>query len=492
MVNISKSLYCNYVQCKKMVWLLKNKMEEYVETKNEQVLDNGNKVGDLARRYFGNYSLVKYDEVLINMIMDTKKLLKDGKEIICEASFKFNNLFASIDVLKIEDDGVSIYEVKSSSEIKDIYKDDASFQAYILKKLGYKIKSVNIMHVNSNYVLGKEFDIKEFFTVEDITDISILKENEIEEYVKEMNEVLDSNKEPNIDIDKQCFSPYPCPFFKYCTKHLPEKNVFDINGKFIRLNDKLKLYHEGNYSYETLINSVTNEKALDQIDFVLNNKKPKINVEKIKEFMSKLKYPLYFLDYETCQFVIPEIEGTRPYQQLTFQYSLHILDKEDGELIHKEFLADVNDKDFIRHFAESLIKDIPGDGSVIIYNKSFEPTRNKEIARMYPEFKEDLEKINSNMIDFMIPFYEHWYYTKEMEGSYSIKYVLPALYRDDPSLDYHNLDLIHNGGEASSSFIDMIDKSEEEVLKIRKALLKYCELDTYAMVKIYEKLKEIE
>ena len=348
------------------------------------------------------------------------------------------------------------------------------------------------MHVNSNYVLGKEFDMKEFFTVEDITDISILKENEIEEYVKEMNEVLDSNKEPNIDIDKQCFSPYPCPFFKYCTKHLPEKNVFDINGKFIRLNDKLKLYHEGNYSYETLINSVTNEKALDQIDFVLNNKKPKINVEKIKEFMSKLKYPLYFLDYETCQFVIPEIEGTRPYQQLTFQYSLHILDKEDGELIHKEFLADVNDKDFIRHFAESLIKDIPGDGSVIIYNKSFEPTRNKEIARMYPEFKEDLEKINSNMIDFMIPFYEHWYYTKEMEGSYSIKYVLPALYRDDPSLDYHNLDLIHNGGEASSSFIDMIDKSEEEVLKIRKALLKYCELDTYAMVKIYEKLKEIE
>lgn len=492
MVNISKSLYCNYVQCKKMIWLLKNRMEEYVETKNEQVLDNGNKVGDLARRYFGNYSLVKYDEVLINMIMDTKKLLKDGKQIICEASFKFNNLFASIDILKIEDDGVSIYEVKSSSEIKDIYKDDASFQAYILKKLGYKIKSVNIMHVNSNYVLGKEFDIKEFFTVEDITDISILKENEIEENVKEMNEILDLNKEPNIDIDKQCFSPYPCPFFKYCTKHLPDKNVFDINGKFIRLNDKLKLYHEGNYSYETLINSVTNEKALDQIDFELNNKKPKINVEKIKEFMSKLKYPLYFLDYETCQFVIPEIEGTRPYQQLTFQYSLHILDKEDGELIHKEFLADVNDKYFIRHFAESLIKDIPGDGSVIIYNKSFEPTRNKEIARMYPEFKEDLERINSNMIDFMIPFYEHWYYTKEMEGSYSIKYVLPALYRDDPSLDYHNLDLIHNGGEASSSFIDMIDKSEEEILRIRKALLKYCELDTYAMVKIYEKLKEIE
>lgn len=491
MANISKSLYCNYVQCKKMIWLNKYKPEEFEETKNETVLKNGNEVGDLARSYFGNYSLVKYNEVLIKMIMETKEYLKQGKNIICEASFKFDNLFASIDILKIDDDGVSIYEVKSSSELKDIYIDDASFQAYILKKLGYKIKSVNVMHVNSKYVLQGKLNLEEFFVIEDVTDIARSKEKEIEENIKEINELLDSEKEPNIDIDEHCFKPYDCPFFKYCSKHLPEKNIFTLNSMFLKMKDKLKLYKEGKYSYEDLIKEDLNEKIVDQIEFELDKKEPKINKEEINNFMNDLKYPLYFLDYETCQLVIPEIEGTHPYQQITFQYSLHILD-EDGNLTHKEFLADINDEDFIRHFAESLIKDIPDNGSVIIYNKSFEPARNNEISKMYPEYKEDMDRINSNMVDFMVPFFKHWYYVKEMEGSYSIKYVLPALYPNDPSLDYHNLELIHNGEEASTSFLDMRDKSKDEIKKIRESLLKYCELDTYAMVKIYEKFKEIE
>ena len=491
MANISKSLYCNYVQCKKLLWLKKYKPEEYIDTMNQNVLDNGNEVGDLARSYFGNYSLVRYNEALIKMIMETKEYLKQNKKIICEASFKFDNLFASIDILKIDDDGLNIYEVKSSSELKDIYKDDASFQAYILKKLGYKIKSVNVMHVNSKYIFHKKLNLEEFFEIEDITDIARSKEKEIEENIKDINEMLESEKEPNIDIDEHCFKPYPCPFFKYCTRHLPEKNIFSINSMFLKMKDKLSFYHNGKYSYEDLINEKINEKVFDQIDFELNDTKPKINKKEIKEFMNGLKYPLYFLDYETCQLVIPEIEGTRPYQQITFQYSLHILD-EKGKLSHKEFLADINDKDFIRKFAESLIKDIPDNGSVIIYNKSFEPARNNEISKMYPEYKEDMDRINSNMVDFMVPFFKHWYYTKQMEGSYSIKYVLPALYPDDPSLDYHNLELIHNGEEASSSFLDMKNKSKEEINKIRESLLRYCELDTYAMVKIYEKFKEIE
>ncbi|MBR3117448.1 MAG: DUF2779 domain-containing protein [Bacilli bacterium] len=487
MVNISKSLYCNYVQCKKLVWLLKNKPDEYEETKNDVVLANGNRVGDLARSYFGKYALVKYDEVLINMIMETKKYLKTDS-IICEASFKFNNLFASIDILKIEDDGLTIYEVKSSTEVKDIYLDDASFQAYILKKLGYKVKSVNIMHVNGDYVLGDKFDINSYFVIEDITDTSIEKESELEENVKELNEILDSNKEPNIDIGMHCSNPYKCPYYKYCTKHLPEPNVFDING--LNKKQKFKYYYEGKITFEDLIHEDLNNKYLEQINFEINDLKPKINKEAIKELMSTLKYPLYFLDYETCQFAIPEIKGTKPYQVLTFQYSLHIMD-EKGNLTHKEFLADSSDTDFVRHFAESLIKDIPDDGSVIIYNKSFEPARNREIIKMYPEYKEGLERINNNIVDFMDPFNDRDYYTKEMKGSYSIKYVLPALYPNDPSLDYHNLPLVHNGEEASTTFVELRDMPKEKQEEIRKGLLVYCELDTYAMVKIYEKFKEL-
>ena len=489
MSNISKSLYCNYIQCKKMIWLNKYKPEEYEETKSEGVLQNGNEVGDLARSYFGNYSLVKYNEVLIKMIMETKEFLKQNKKIICEASFKFDNLFASIDILKVEEDGMSIYEVKSSSKLKDIYKDDASFQAYILKKLGYKVKSVNVMHINKEYVLHGNLDLNAFFEIEDITDIAIKKEKEIEENVKEINEILDNEKEPKYDIGNHCFEPYNCPFFKYCTKHLPNPNLFDISG--IDKNKKIKFYNEGKVSFKDLEKENITGKALEQIEFELYNKEPKINQEEIKKVLNELKFPLYFLDYETCQLAIPFIEGTKPNQQLAFQYSLHILKDEKSKLEHREFLGDIDDKYFVKKFAESLIKDIPDEGSVIIYNKSFEPARNREIARLYPDYKKDLDRINSNIVDFMDPFSKRYYYTKEMQGSHSIKYVLPALYPDDPALDYHNLPLVHNGEEASNSFLSMKGKTKEEKEEIRKGLLVYCELDTLAMVKIYDKFKEV-
>ena len=488
MGNISKSLYCNYVQCKKMIWLNKYKKEEYVETKNNSVMENGNEVGDLARSYFGNYSLVKYNEVLINMIMETKEYLKQKKKIICEASFKFDNLFSSIDILKVDDDGVSIYEVKSSTEVKDIYKDDASFQAYILRKLGYKVKSVNIMYLNSDYVLKDKLDLTKLFNIENITDLSIKKEKEIEENVKEINAILDSEEEVNEDIDVHCFKPYDCPFFKYCSRHLKENNVFEVRG--LNINKKIELYKKGIIDYKDLLNEKLNKNYLEQIDFRINNREPKINKEKIKEFLETLKFPIYFLDFETYQDAIPKYEGQRVYGKVPFQYSLHYYDK-DNNLKHKEFLSK-EDIDPRRSLAEQLVKDIPKDVCVLAYNMSFEKTVIKNLAELYNDLREDLLKINENIKDLMVPFKNRDYYVKEMDGSYSIKYVLPALFKDEPSLNYHNLDLVHNGSEAMDTFKKLGSYSKEEREKVRESLLKYCELDTYAMVKIYERLKEIE
>lgn len=488
MGNISKSLYCNYVQCKKMIWLNKYKKEEYVETKNDSVMENGNEVGDLARSYFGNYSLVKYNDVLIKMIMETKEYLKQKKKIICEASFKFDNLFSSIDILKVDDDGVSIYEVKSSTEVKDIYKDDASFQAYILRKLGYKVKSVNIMYLNSDYVLKDKLDLTKLFNIENITDLSIKKEKEIEENVNEINAILDSEEEVNEDIDVHCFKPYDCPFFKYCSRHLKENNVFEVRG--LNINKKIELYKKGIIDYKDLLNEKLNKNYLEQIDFRINNREPKINKEKIKEFLETLKFPIYFLDFETYQDAIPKYEGQRVYGKVPFQYSLHYYDK-DNNLKHKEFLSK-EDIDPRRSLAEQLVKDIPKDVCVLAYNMSFEKTVIKNLAELYNDLSEDLLKINENIKDLMVPFKNRDYYVKEMDGSYSIKYVLPALFKDEPSLNYHNLDLVHNGSEAMDTFKKLGSYSKEEREKVRESLLKYCELDTYAMVKIYERLKEIE
>ena len=143
--------------------------------------------------------------------------------------------------------------------------------------------------------------------------------------------------------------------------------------------------------------------------------------------------------------------------------------------------------DMIRYFAENMIESMPEDGSVIVYNQSFESDRNREIGEMYPDLKDEMERINSNIVDFMVSFQKRQYYTKKMRGSYSIKQVLPALC---PELDYGNLPGVHDGGEASHVFLTLNDNSPEKQEKIRDGLLAYCCLDTYAMVKIYEKFKE--
>ena len=491
-IYLSKSRYCKAVQCKKIIWLKKYKPECAIQKARDTVLENGTAVGQLARSLFEKYENIEFNENLNFMIEQTQKLLKNKPNIITEASFNYNNNFCSVDILKNNLDGVEIYEVKSSTEISDIYLDDVAYQYYILNNLGFNIKRACIVYINNKYVKQGELELNKLFNIEDVTKIAKSKQQEIENNIYELNKYMEENKdnEPKDDIGMQCFKPYECEFWEYCTRNLPKPNVLDIKGG-MHLDKKFKKYYDGKISFKDLKNEKLNPKYLEQIEFELNDLQAKIDKEAIKEIINSLKYPLYFLDYETYQVAIPEIDGTKPYQQLPFQYSLHIIKNKEEPLEHKEFLAEIDDKDFIRHFAESLIKDIADNGSVIIYNKAFEPARNREIAEMYPDLKDELERINSNMVDFLEPFQQRKYYTKEMQGSASIKYVLPALYPDDPELDYHNLPVVHNGGEASEAFLSLKEKSKDEQEKIRQGLLVYCQLDTYAMVKIWMKFKEI-
>lgn len=491
-VSLSKSKYCKLTQCEKILWLSKYKPEERISKAREAIFATGTRVGEVAKGIYGEFEDVEYNPDLNIMIAKTEELLKNKPNIITEASFNYDNNFCSVDVLRNDEDGVEINEVKCSTKTKDIYLHDTAYQYYILTNLGYNVKKVNLIHINNKYIRHGDLKLDKLFSIEDVTEIAISKQEEIKENIKKINEymeVYDANCEPEKDIGMHCLDPYVCEFWEYCTKHLPKPNVFDVFN--MKKTKKFEKYYEGKISFKDLEFEKLSPKFKEQIDFELNNREPKILVENIKKIMSQLKYPLYFIDYETFQPAIPEYEGTHAYQQLPFQYSLHIIKEEGAEIEHKEFLAEVEDKDFLRHFAESMIKDIPDNGSVIIYNVSFEPARNRELANMYPDLKAELDRINSNMVDFLIPFRERSYYTKEMQGSYSIKFVLPALYPNNPELDYHNLPGVQNGGEASEAFMNLKEKSKEEQEIIRAGLLKYCELDTYAMVKVWERFKEI-
>ncbi len=482
---LSKSKYCNAVQCKKMLWLNEYKPEEK-ESLNESVLENGTQVGELAKNLFGFHIDVSFNENLKQMIEDTKSLLYLDKVVITEASFEYDNNFCSVDILKKNKSDFEIYEVKSSTEVKDIYKEDISYQYYILNNLGYNVTKASIVYINSQYERNGELNLKELFNIEDVTEYVKEKLENIKLNIKEINNYMNQKREPDELLGIHCVKPYNCPFFKYCTKGLGNQNVFTLKG--INNNKKFELYNKGIFEYEELLKIKISDKIKQQIEFELYDEEDYIDKTKIKEFLDNLTYPLYFLDFETFQMSIPLYDKTRPYMQIPFQYSLHYIIND--ELKHKEFLSEP-DIDPRRKLAESLVKDIPKDVCVLAYNMAFEKMVIKELAILYEDLSDHLMNIYKNIKDLMIPFKDRYYYSKNMHGIYSIKYVLPALYPNDPSLDYKNLDLVHNGSEAMNMFANMCNLDKDKQKELKNSLLKYCELDTYAMVKIFYKLKEV-
>ena len=485
---LSKSKYCKAYQCNKILWLDKYKSEVAEVIDNDSVFENGTNVGQLAKGLFGEYLDVEYNDDLNVMINDTNNYLKNDKCIITEASFDYNGNFCSVDILKKNNDEYEIYEVKSSTGVSKIYLEDASYQYYVLKSLGYNVTKVSIVHINSEYERHGDLELDKLFVIEDVTKYARNNYDNVKNKIEEINKYMNRTTEEDKEIDLCCFEPYECPYFKYCS-NLKENNVFDLRGLDKKI--KIKLYKSGLIYFKDLLNAKINKKYKEQIDYELNDKEDKINSKNIKTFMNTLSYPLYFLDFETFQESIPEYDGIHPYEQIPFQYSLHYINEKDGQLFHKEFLAD-GVSDPRRELAERLVNDIPDNVCVLAYNMRFEKGVINRLSKLFPDLSSHLLKINNNMKDLMTPFASRDYYNKYMKGSYSIKYVLPALFTDDPSLDYHNLDMVHNGREASATYMDLKNHSKEELEIIRDNMLKYCGLDTYAMVKIYKKLDEIK
>ena len=488
--NISKSLYCSGVQCPKMLWLKKHCPELFDESVMDQaVLDTGSEVGDLAMGLFGDYTEVPYNRDLSEMIRETERLISEGKRIITEASFSFEGLFCSVDILINRGGGeVELYEVKSSTSVHDIYLHDVAFQMYVLERLGYSVTKACLVHINREYVRGAELELDQLFAVEDLTETVRAMQQEAGERTAVLKACIREEDEPVRDLGPYCFSPYDCGFWGHCSEGLPEPNVFGLAG--MQKRTMFKYYYQGIVSFEDLLkNAKLNEGQRMQVCYELGEQGEHNEPAMIRQFLGGLTYPLYFLDFESFQPAVPLYENSRPYDQIPFQYSLHYYEIEGGPLLHKEYLA-VPGEDPRKGLAEQLCRDIPMGVCTLAYNMSFEKGRIKELAELYPDLREHLMDIYDNIRDLMIPFQRKQYYTRSMQGSFSIKYVLPALFPGDSELDYHELEGVHNGAEASAAFVSMAKMEPEEFAACRENLLKYCGLDTYAMVKILDKLKE--
>ena len=490
-MTLSKSLYVRGLQCEKSLWLKKKRPEvlQALDDSAQAVFDTGTSVGELACELFSGGERIEYTGDFNAQMAKTKELIEHGTKVIYEATFCFDGILVMVDILRICDDGLIINEVKSSTSVKEVYIDDASIQYYVISSLGYKVSGVNIIHIDSSYVRGEKLELEKLFHTEDVTEQIMQKQAEIPQILNKFEKILSKNVEPEVDIGPHCSDPYNCDAWEYCwceQRGIPEYSIFNISR--LRSNKKFELYKNGVVKFEDIKDlSIFNASQQIQIRSELS-KEQIIGKEAIKEFLNTLSYPLYHLDFETFQQAVPEFMGLSPYEQIPFQFSIH---KEDGKgnLEHFEFLAEVG-ADPRYELALNLIKFIPQDACVLAYNMGFEKGVIKRLATNYPQISNELMAIHDNIKDLMAPFASKSYYHPKMQGSYSIKYVLPALVPEFESA-YKDLNLIHNGGEAMQAYEGMAYMSADEHEAYKNALLEYCKLDTLAMVKVLEKLREV-
>lgn len=487
---ISKSNFALFKRCPKALWLSFNKKELAAPLRNTELkrIEYGKAVGELAKKYFKStvdVTTYKNDGTLDfeAMLAKTQELIKQGDIVIAEATFEVNNLFCSVDLLRCSGKGCEIYEVKSVTNVDTDHKIDAAFQKYVVEQSGLTVINTYLLHLNKDYVRHGELELHKLFKTNLLDEDETFKEAllNIKSDLNDLNTVLLRKREPKVELLSRCRG---CDFYAYCHKDIPFPSVFDINY----LNG-YEYLNNGIVTFEDLkVRDIKLPKKRQnvQLEAYLENKEVIIDKKGLKAFLKHIKYPVYHLDFETYQMAIPPCDNMSPYDQIPTQYSLHI-EHEDGRLEHKEFLGDSLDPR--RAIAEALCRDIPHDVCVTAYYKNFECGRLNELAELFPDLAPHLRDISNNIVDLLVPFKSGHYYHKDMGKSNSIKAVLPALYPNDPELDYIALPVVHNGSEAMIIYPLMLKAEPREKARIRAGLLAYCKLDTLAMVKLLQKLQ---
>ena len=484
-VYLSKSLFIKGLQCHKMIYLQKYnpELKDEISDSQEAIFAGGRDVGILAWELFPGGVEIPYEGLSHQEQLDlTQQKIKEGQKTIYEATFSYQGVFVKVDILHKGKTGWDIYEVKASTKVKDVHIDDIAVQYYVVSGTGLPVSRAYLVHINNKYVRKGYIEAAKLFAKEDLTEDVIEKQSFVKKEIKKQKQTL-QGKEPNIDIGAYCDDPYTCDFHGHCWEHVPEDSIFDIHGRGI---DKFSLYNDGYLSMYDVPKDRLKPDHLMQIEYN-RDKLLKTDKKAIQAFLKTLKYPLAFFDFETFNTAIPPYDGIKPYQQIPFQYSLHILEKPDGKLQHHEYLARPR-QDPRDDLTNNLVNQMPDKGSVLVYNQSFEIGILKNLAELFPQQKKKIENIINNVVDLMAPFKNRDIYHWQMNGSFSLKAVLPAMV---PELSYEHLD-VSDGGMAMEAYAAMNQTDDnKEIARIRKNLLEYCQMDTLAMIEILKKLWQI-
>jgi len=445
---LSKSQYIRGLQCHKALWLYRHRRElmSAPDANREAMFATGHRVGELSKSRFPGGSEIEFDSGNFSgMAEQTARLIEAGEDVIYEATFLCDGVLVMTDILCRNGASWDFYEVKSSTRVKPYHINDASVQWHVMHRR-IPLGRAKIMHINNRYRFTRRLDIEQLFTIADVTDTVQELQPQVAANLASMQAMLEG-AEPEIPIGNQCKNPFECDFRDYCWRQVPAPSVFDLHQ--LSGERKFELFHRGLVSYSA-------------------------------------SYPIHFLDFETLQDAIPRFEGQRPYQQIPFQYSLHILQR-DGRLEHREYLADEH-ADPRPALAARLVGDIGASGSIVAHSQATEIAAINGLATACGPLAEQLRAMVNRFIDLLTPLRGLMYYHPDFNGNFSIKSVLPAMFPQDTDTDYKALE-VQDGRMAMNLYAGLNaieDASERE--RSRAALLAYCRLDTLAMVKVWREL----
>lgn len=486
---LSKSSFLKGLQCSKLLYLYKYhyNWKDAITADEQAKFSNGTNVGVLAQQLFpgGIDASPKNYKNFQPSITLTQKLIKEGTEVIYEAAFNHKQVLAAMDILVKKNNAWCAYEVKSATRISAVNIQDAALQYYVISQSGIELEDISIITINNQYVRDSHLDIHKLFSIQSVLKEALAMQDIIHNKIIELKEVIDLPFIPVKNIGEHCFSPYKCNFMGHCWKHIPKNSVFEIAG--LKREAQFTMFNSGIKQISDIADDMPLKHAQQVQIKSVKQQQPIIDTEGIKQFLASVKYPIYFMDFESSMPAVPLLANTRPYENIPIQYSLHFKHTAKSKPVHFEFLAHAGG-DPRREFIECLLRDTEKEGDILVYDRTFEAKILQSLIHLFPEHTEKLKNRISRIKDLMEPFEKKYYYSSEMKGSHSLKSILPALV---PGLNYDKLK-INSGAMAMTAFHSLHEVRDLfHIAETREALLEYCKMDTYAMVKIFEKLEDV-
>lgn len=474
---LSKSKLLSGAQCTKRLYLEIHRSElSEVSAATEQRFALGHRVGEIARARWPNGILIQHDTELSQALRETQKVLADkAVPVLFESTFEANGVLVRNDILERTQKGMRLIEVKASTSVKDYHYLDVAVQAWVLRQAGIELARIEIAHINSEFVYPGNGDYDGLFTFVDVR-------REVEERLGGISELVDrlratlAGDEPDIGIGPHCHDPFDCPFLHYCTPPQPDfpVSLLPRGGKVVQA-----LLANGYRDLRDVPPDRLSNPLHERVRRVTHSGKPEL-LPGAKTILEKLPYPRYYMDFETVQFAVPIWKGTRPYERLPFQWSCEI-ETADNYLRHTEFL-DIEGNAPLEEFCRTLLDCIGPEGAIFAYNASFEKSVLSSLAQRFPKYAEKLTGMIERIID-LLPITREYYYHPDMQGSWSLKLVLPTI---APHLSYGNLGEVQDAGAAPTAYMEIIDKAtpDERRRSLIEDLRRYCERDTMAMVEL--------